>query len=281
MPCKCKKKIEDAAAATLSPEDSCVICAQKHFTQARRAMCEFGYELNEDTHDFAIGELGLAICHVREDYPDLAMIIREIRHYIQYWKYAEIGDRWQNASAEINRIIRKDLNIEIPTPGSGKIYVFSNVKYPEAKKIKVRPGDILVFLNKSESIGYYRTDSCAKFAFHRSQDENYGAPVPGCINRYVFDRTKSGIGLKNEFIDRLKKNYDWNYEIEKGKVKSMTTGYMVVKWLEETYKHRKIVLVNFGFEVKNSTYRCPWHNWKFEAEELKKFEHIYTAETEK
>jgi|GEM_PF-1207376 len=279
MPCKCKQKAEDAAAATMSPEDNCMICAQKHFTQARRALKECGYEISEDTHDFVIGELGLAICHVQIDYPELAMKIREIRHFIQYWQYAEIENRWQDVCSEMNQIIRKELHIDLP--GSGTIYVFSNVKYPADKKIPVQPGDILVFLNKSESAEYYRKDNCAKFAFHRSQDENYGTPVPGCINRYVFDRTKSGIGLKSDFISKLKKGYDWNYEIEKGKVKSMTTGYMVVKWLEDKYKRRKIVLVNFGYEVKNSTYRCPWHNWKFEAEQLKKFEHIYTAETEK
>ena len=41
------------------------------------------------------------------------------------------------------------------------------------------------------------------------------------------------------------------------------------------------LLVNFGFEVQKSTYRCPWHNWKFEAEQLKTYNHIYLEESKK
>ena len=300
MSCKCKKKVEETEPATMSPEDSCAVCAQKHFTQARRALREFGYEQNEDTHDFAVGELGLAICHVREDHPELARKIREIRHLIQYWEYGKIGEKWKTVGHELNMLIRKELNIGAETGQNGQngrdgqdgldgqekrtrtIYVFSNVVYPEKNKIKPVPGDMLVFLNKAESAGYYRTDRCAKFTFHRSQKESYGKPVPGTINQYVFDDTKSGKGFEKGFLDRLKAEYDWNYEIEAGKVKSMTTGYMVVKWLEEKYPKHRIVLVNFGYEVKNSTFRCPWHNWKFEAEALKGFEHVNLEEkTEK
>ena len=137
---------------------------------------------------------------------------------------------------------------------------------------------MLVFLNKAASAGYYRRDPVAKMAYHRSQKKDYGEVVPGCINQYVFDEEKKGNGLPKEFIDRMKKDYDWNYEIEEGKVKCMTTGYMVVKWLEEKYPKHRIVLVNFGYEVQKSTYRCPWHNWKFEAEALKGFEHLYLEE---
>ena len=79
-------------------------------------------------------------------------------------------------------------------------------------------------------------------------------------------------------MDKIKKGYNWDFDIEKGKVKCCTTGYMCVKWLEETHPTEEIILVNFGYEVKNSTYRCPWHNWKFENEDLAKYKHIYTAD---
>ena len=36
--------------------------------------------------------------------------------------------------------------------------------------------------------------------------------------------------------------------------------------------------MNFGFEVRKSSYRCPWHNWRFEDKELAKFRHVYTAD---
>ena len=140
---------------------------------------------------------------------------------------------------------------------------------------------MLVFLNKSASANYYLRDHVVRFAYHRSPKKDYGEEISGCINQYVFDEGKRGVGLPKEFIDRLKKNYDWNYEIEEGKVKSMTTGYMVVKWIEEKYPKHKIVLVNFGYEVNKSTYRCPWHNWKFEAEQLKTFEHLYLEDGKK
>ena len=61
----------------------------------------------------------------------------------------------------------------------------------------------------------------------------------------------------------------------------MTTGYMVTKWMQQLYPDKEIYLVNFGYEVQKSTYRCPWHNWKFEAEQLAGFKHIFLEEGKK
>ena len=36
------------------------------------------------------------------------------------------------------------------------IYIFSNVEYPEERKITPEKGDLLVFLNKAASISYYK-----------------------------------------------------------------------------------------------------------------------------
>lgn len=157
------------------------------------------------------------------------------------------------------------------------IYIISNVEYPEEKKISPAPGDLLVFLNKAGSFPYYN-DHKKKMVIHRMQEESYGTFLPGVRNMVVFGGKESD-RIPPSFLEKLKKEYDWDYPIEEGKARCATTGYMAVKYIESLFPEEKIVLVNFGYDVKKSTYRCPWHNWKFEAKALAKFEHIYTAET--
>ncbi len=159
--------------------------------------------------------------------------------------------------------------------GPGRIWVISNVKYPEEKRIEPDPGDLLVFLNKAVTARYYADCPNEKLVFHRADEESYGIPVPGCAERFVFGSNPS---IPREFIDGLKAGYDWDYPIEPGKIRCMTTGYMVIKYLQAQYPERPITLVNFGFRIKHSTFRCGWHNWRFEAGELAQFEHVYTAE---
>lgn len=154
------------------------------------------------------------------------------------------------------------------------IYVISNVEYPEARKISPAPDDLLVFLNKAKSAAYYR-DHAKKMCIRRSPKPEYGTDLEGADNRFVF----SGPPAKTvpaKVIADLKKKYDWNYSIEAGKVKCATTGYMAVKYLRHLFPNEEIVLVNFGFGVRKSSYRCPWHNWRFEDRELGEFRHIYT-----
>jgi len=310
MPCKCKKigELMKTPTTDIGPEDFCLICAQKHFLAARGAVREFGYSESEKNHDFAIEQLSLAIHHVQQEIPALAQQIRGIRHLVQYWQYGKIGDQWETVAHTINMEIRKTVLSAAPIPaipdqtsGSGvrptsptgptsptkskqqkrRIYIFSNVAYPEKNKITPNPGDMLVFLNKAESVKYYQSTPAIKMVYLRSQKENYGTVIPSCINQYVFDETKQGLGLPADFIKKLKDNYDWNYPIEEGKVKCATTGYMVALFLAETYQNAEIILVNFGYNVSKSTFRCPWHNWKFEAEQLKKFKHLYLEEGKK
>ena len=157
------------------------------------------------------------------------------------------------------------------------IYIFSNVEYPEERKISPAKGDLLVFLNKATSISYYKNHA-RKMVIHRMKEDSYGSFIPGIRNMVVFG-DKNSDRIPPAFIQKLKKEYDWNYPIEEGKSRCATTGYMVVKYVAELFPADQITLVNFGYDVKKSTYRCPWHNWKFEAEELAKFHHIYTAET--
>lgn len=154
------------------------------------------------------------------------------------------------------------------------IWIFSNVPFAAGNAPQVAEDDLLVFLNKAANIEHYRSHF-RKVVYHRSPEECYGAEVMGCVNRYVFSAGKAS--LPGGFIDELKKTYDWDYEIEAGKTKCMTTGYMVAMFMRHEYPDEEIVLVNFGFEVKNSTYRCPWHNWRFEDKALAEFRHVYTA----
>lgn len=158
-----------------------------------------------------------------------------------------------------------------------RIFLLSNVSVSYSV-VSPKEEDLLVFLNTGKSIDTFRTHQ-NKILYHRSPKQQYGNEYPYCPNRYVFDAGDASI--PRQFIDSLKSRYDWNYEVEKGAVKSMTTGYMVTRWMEYLYPDSEIILVNFGYNVKNSTYRCPWHNWKFEDEDLKRFKHIYTESPKK
>ena len=156
------------------------------------------------------------------------------------------------------------------------IWIFSNVPFAAAEAPQVAEDDLLVFLNKAANIQHYR-GHFRKVVYHRSPEECYGAEVMGCVNRYVFSAGMASV--PGGFIDELKRAYDWNYEIEPGKVKCMTTGYMVAMYMRKLYPDEEIALVNFGFAVKESTYRCPYHNWPFEDKALANFRHVYTGRT--
>lgn len=156
-----------------------------------------------------------------------------------------------------------------------KVYVISNVAYPEENRLSVDDDDLLVFLNNANSLDYYGTHE-NRVVYHRSPNKSYGEERLCVKNRYVFGA--GNLSIPDGFIKNLKAAYDWDYPIEEGKVRSATTGYMVAKYMEHLYPDREIVLVNFGYAVAKSTYRCPWHNWAFEARELAKFRHVFTAD---
>ena len=286
MPCKCKK-IDQIAA----PDDPCIICIQKHFLTADGAMHEYGH-LNNANRNTAIKELQLALLHSSEKYPEIASRIHNLRRQVQYRQDIPAED-WKTVTAMIDQVIEKEIFSapanapahsipSIPSIPSHpappkKVYIFSNVKYPEKNKIQPAENDLLVFLNKAETIDFY-ADHKRKIVFHRApKEDKYGQIRRGCRNSYVFDHPDR---IPKEFIEYLKKSYDWDYPIEEGKVKCMTTGYMVTKWMQQLYPQAEIILVNFGYEVKNSSYRCPWHNWNFEAEDLKSFQHIFLEDQE-
>lgn len=167
------------------------------------------------------------------------------------------------------------MKLNLP-PGNGKIYIFSNVPYPPARRIKPEPGDTLVFLNRALSAPYYADvpEGVAKLAFRRKRESwNFGNEVPGCRNFCVL--WDLGVPAVREISEK----YEWRRP-EGGTFRSMTTGYMVTEYLAARFPEKHIVLVNFGGEVRHSTFRSPDHNWEFEAQSLKKYKHISTEEEE-
>ncbi len=155
-----------------------------------------------------------------------------------------------------------------------RLLIFSNVKYPVEQKIATRPTDILCFLNSCHNSAYYQHDNVEKIlCWHRTDHRDFGPKIVFAENHYVTQPRE----IPAEFIEALEKKYDWNYTPRPGRKKCLTTGYIVVKWLEKNYPDREITLVNFGMDVQGSTRRSSDHNWQFEDREMQIFPHLYTA----
>ena len=273
MACSCHKRDKKTEEHSATPYDQCLICTEKHFSAAFTEAKEFGYI--EKNRPAIIGDLEGATRHTQEKYKDLAEMFRTLRHEVQMRKENFSFEKWM----EISELISEKIREEILISENGKIYVFSNVEYPEKNKIYAKPEDMLVFLNTARGIDFYKNHQ-NKVIFHRSPEACYGKKLDCAGNCYVFSNNEKR-QIPGKFIATLKNKYDWNYPIEDGKVRCATTGYMVVEYLQNRFPANEIILVNFGYDVKKSTYRCPWHNWKFEAEELERFRHIYTEEGQK
>ena len=265
--CGCKKNKKTSSdtvnSYTKKPSDTCIACAEKHLGTAYALYAkESGYrELNRWHY---IGELNNAQQHIYDMSPEFSEKIRALRHDIQ--SDVIVGDeRWQQLAVDFEAL---KLQSTILERDHKKIYVMSNV--PAQTTVELDKDDLLVMLNKAVHADRYQEHK-NKCVFHRSDKIEYGEAKPDMANFYVFGTSHT---VPSEFIDKLKVAYDWNYDIEPGKVKSCTTGYMVVKYLANIYPDAEIILVNFGYEVAASTYRCPWHNWEFESVDLQGFKHI-------
>ena len=152
-----------------------------------------------------------------------------------------------------------------------RLLVFSNVDYPIEQRITTRETDILCFLNFCQSAEYYRNDRVEKIlAWHRTEHPDFGTKLPYAENHYVVSE------IPADFIAELEKNYDWNYSPRVGRRKCLTTGYLVVQWMQRQFQDREIILVNFGMDIKPSTRRSTDHNWQYEDKILRQFSHIYT-----
>ena len=289
MACRCQKHRVGAASTadpvdrtdyTTLPDEPCDICAEKHFSLAKRLMQEHGYEA-VNRQDI-IGELTAATWHTFKAHRPIAEKMRDLRHKIQLRQEPALQE-WNNICFDFEAILK-------PHPAqylcSGQIFpdfretvwVISNCDYQQSKLVPADAQDMLVFLNKAKSLSWY--EHLHKVVFHRSPEESYGTNADKTAEHFYCFKGKEGNvqHIPSATISKIKAEYDWNYPIEQGKIRSATTGYMVVKHLQNVLPNSSIRLVNFGYRVEKSSYRCPWHNWKFEAKELDKLTHFYTAE---
>jgi hypothetical protein len=131
-----------------------------------------------------------------------------------------------------------------------------------------------VFLNTADSFKYYY-DHPRKIVIHRSPLRDYGDPQP-CRNIYLFNEKKQAVEtVPASLIQSVKSGYDMNYDSLE-KIKTPTTGYFAVRFLQKKFPNAKLYLVNFGSGVKHSTYRYPAHNWEYENSQLSAIPHIST-----
>jgi hypothetical protein len=291
MACRCKKHqigatasadpLEPVADYNTLPDEPCDICAEKHFSEAFRLAFERGYET--PNRQIIIGELLLAVRHCYRPHRELAEKLRELRHQIQLRREPP-HQEWVSVCADFEKILAFKIEQHLCSGETfpdynGNVWIISNCEYPSNRMVPAGPDDILVFINKAKSLPFYLAHK-RKVVFHRSPEPDYGNEADKSVEHFYCFRGKDRDvpRIPEATIKTVKNSYDWNYEIEAGKVKSTTTGYMVVCHLEKVLPNAKIKLVNFGYKVEKSSYRCPWHNWKFEAEKLAKFPHIYTAE---
>lgn len=289
MACRCKKhRIEAPSSAdpvdrtdyTTLPDEPCDICAEKHFSLAKRLMQEHGYEA-VNRQDI-IGELTASTWHTFKAHRPIAEKMRDLRHKIQLRQEPTL-EEWNDICFDFEAILKPHpaqylCSGQIFPDFKEKVWIISNCDYSQKKLVPAGDDDILVFLNKAKSLSWYNHKH--KVVFHRSPEESYGTNADKTAEHFYCFKGK---GESVQFIPpsairEIKAAYDWNFPIEEGKVRSATTGYMVVEFLKKILPSASIVLVNFGYEVKNSSYRCPWHNWEFEAKQLEKYQHFYTSD---
>ena len=287
-PCTCKNNLKQ-------PDTQCLICAEKHFSGA--------YKLHTEAHYTAInrhaviGDLKNCADHLDRDYPGFAERIRELRHKISYRRERDTDSLWELLSIEMDQLITKYLQIDqhgfnveeralmsslllkkllpkscsTPQTFSGKIYIISNVTYPPKNRIKPAQEDLLVFINTAKSFRYYH-DHDRKIVFHRSPKRDYGDPRP-CRNIYIFPDDVKCETIPEAIKKEIVAEYDYEFD-SRGKTKCPTTGYYVVQYLRKIFPAAEIILVNFGEEVQNSTYRFPAHNWHYEHLQLQHLPHL-------
>ncbi|MBR7149707.1 MAG: hypothetical protein IKD01_01655 [Oscillospiraceae bacterium] len=281
MPCACSTQKDKPTDYSQLPDRPCDLCGEKHFSAALALAEERGY--TPVNRQRIIGELVAAQWHIYEKHPVTAEKIRSIRHTIQARKKVYESD-WESVCRDFEEILKFKVEEhlcdgEIFHDFTGRVFVISNCPYTRADRLTgLTEGDLLVFINKAKSASFY---SGRKVVFHRSPEEAYGTDTDKSSQHfYAFSAGKNVPAIPGDFIKNLKSSYDFDYPIEEGKTKSMTTGYMVTQFLAHVLPQAEITLVNFGFDVPKSSYRCPWHNWIFENKELKTFHHIFTQKGE-
>lgn len=104
MSCSCHKRTENPTEL-IYPDEPCISCCEKHFSQAWDWATEGGYvPVNRQK---IIGALASAQAHCWQNHYGLAEMLRDLRHKIQDRR--EIGNReWTRIAKEIEHIIEED-----------------------------------------------------------------------------------------------------------------------------------------------------------------------------
>lgn len=93
-------------AHDILPDAPCVLCADKHLSYAFHLSEEHPYELANRKR--IVGALVAAAWHIHKDAPELAMMLRDIRHDVQH-KRDVSGSRWAAALSLMDLIVEKEL----------------------------------------------------------------------------------------------------------------------------------------------------------------------------
>jgi len=104
MSCSCHKKDGNPTELT-SPDEQCLACCEKHFSQAWDWACEGGYiAVNRQK---IIGALASAQAHCWRGEYALAEKLRDLRHLIQDREEEKITNQWENLACDIDLRLRR------------------------------------------------------------------------------------------------------------------------------------------------------------------------------
>ena len=158
------------------------------------------------------------------------------------------------------------------------IYIFSNVPYKEQNKLKLQQGSLAIFLNKASSINYYK--DAKKILIRRHNRVLFGNPIPGVPDVVLFSKSKIKSTYKelNPIFDStvIKKFQDQWYKDPKCNTKGgFTLGLYVAKYIQTVCPKIRIHLVNFGTNLASRYALNKCHDWSWQEQQLKDFDHIY------
>lgn len=158
------------------------------------------------------------------------------------------------------------------------IYIFSNVPYAQKDKLKVPSGSICIFLNKAPAIKYYKDSP--RILIRRHNRILFGKPVPGVPDIVLFSKSSSKsdyttvnpVFNKDLIRDLQKKWYADPKCTAKG---GFTLGFYIAMYLQNKCHRAKLHLVNFGTNLNSRYHLNKCHDWSWQEQQLKSFDHIY------
>lgn len=104
MSCLCHRKTGNPTGLVY-PDEPCIACCEKHFSQAWDWATEGGYvAVNRQK---IIGALASAQAHCWQNHPELAQKLRNLRHRIQAREEIRVPE-WESIAEDIEDLIERD-----------------------------------------------------------------------------------------------------------------------------------------------------------------------------